>query len=164
MPKQRLISRLAVVNATASGSNNASEAISVAEPGNPGAPWRTWYIPGATPMGQAKEVAVGVIARGPNHGSKPLNGPNDIKLELVCARAPRQPHHPPYDGGHDGNNKAPQGYARGIIKSYAFDEKDFLYEVEDDEEQAAEDEEYYEDDNSATGTDVDCPESSATVL
>lgn len=116
-------------------------------------------------MGQAQEVAVGIIARGPNHGSKPLHGPEDIKLELVCARAPRQgPHHPP-DGG---DGKAPQGYARGIIKTYAFDDKDFIYEVEDDEEEEeeeeAEDGEYYDDDNSATGTYVDCPESSAAVL
>ncbi|KAF3406792.1 hypothetical protein DPV78_000550 [Talaromyces pinophilus] len=159
-----LIPTYAVVNATASGSNNASEAISVAAPGNPGAPWRTWYIPGATPMGQAQEVAVGIIARGPNHGSNPLNGPDDIKLELVCARAPRQPHHPPYGGDHDGNNKGPQGYPRGIIKTYAFDEKDFVYEVEDDVEEEVEDEGYYNDDDSATGTDVDCPETSASVL
>lgn len=164
MQKQRLIFHLAFINATTAGGNNASEAISVAVPGNPGAPWRTWYIPGATPLGQAQEVAVGIIARGPNHGSKPLKGPDDIKLELVCARAPRQgPHHPP-DGG--ASNKGPPGYPRGIIKTYAFDGKDFIYEVEDDEkqEEEAEDDEYYNDGGSARGTDVDCPESSATVL
>jgi hypothetical protein len=83
---------------------------------------------------------------------------------LICARAPRQgPRHPPNDGNHD-DDKAPPGYARGIIKTYAFDEKEFLYEVEDDEEEEAEDEEYYDDDDSVTGTYIDCPESSATVL
>jgi hypothetical protein len=152
----------AVINATTVGSNNSSEAISVAAPGNPDAPWRTWYIPGATPMGQAQEVAVGIVARGPNHGSNPLNGPDDIKLELVCARAPRQgPRHPPDAVNYDVDNKATQGYARGIIKTHAFDDKDFIYEVED-----VEDEEYYDDDDDdeVTGTYVDCPESSATVL
>lgn len=159
-----LIPTYAAVNATTAGSNNASEVISVAAPGNPDAPWRTWYISGTTPLGQAQEVAVGIIARGPNYGSNPLNGSDDIQVELVCARAPRQ--RPPPPPPNDGDGMAPQGYARGIIKTYAFDENDFLYEVEDDEvvESAAEDEEYYDDEDSATGTYVDCPESSATVL
>lgn len=162
------MSGLAVINATTKGSNKVSEAISVAAPGNSSAPWRTWYIPGATPIGQAQEVAVGIIARGPNHDSTPLNGPHDIQLELVCARAPRQgPRHPPDDSAHNADNKAPQGYARGIIKTYAFDENDFLYEIEDEEEEEEEevdDEEYYDDYDSATGTDIACPESSATIL
>lgn len=112
-------------------------------------------------MGQAQEVAVGIIARTPNHGSKPLNSPNDIQLELVCARAPRQgPRRPPNDGDRDIDNKPTQGYARGIIKTYAFDEDDFLYDVEadnDGDEAGAdvEDEEYYADDDSVTGTYVD---------
>ncbi|KAE8552711.1 hypothetical protein EYB25_004090 [Talaromyces marneffei] len=150
-----------VVNATTADSNNSREAINVAEPGNPSSPWRTWYIPGVTAMGQAQEVAVGIIARTPNHGSKPLNSPNDIQLELVCARAPRQgPRRPPNDGDRDIDNKPTQGYARGIIKTYAFDEDDFLYDVEadnDGDEAGAdvEDEEYYADDDSVTGTYVD---------
>lgn len=132
----------AVVNATKVDSGNASQVISVASPGNPDAPWRTWYVPGATAMGQAQEVAVGIIARGPNHGSKPLNGPDDIRLELVCARAPRQ-HHPPDGDGNMGppSNSAPPPYARGFIKTYAFEEDEFIHEVKDPVEEEDDDDE-----------------------
>lgn len=149
--KHPLIVGLAVINATTASGNNTPEAINVAVPGNPGAPWRTWYVPGATPIGQAHEVAVGIIARAPNYGSQPLNGPDDIQLELVCARAPRQGRHPPHYGNYGGNSNAPREHARGIIKTYAFDEKNFLLEVEDDEDDGGQ----YDGDDSVTGTFVD---------
>lgn len=97
-------------------------------------------------------MAVGIIARGPVYGSKPLAGPQDIQLEFVCSRAPRQG--PPPATFAD--ESSTHGFARGFIRTYAFgdDELDYDNEIAGDE---------YKEDNESeddfeTDVPVECPD------
>jgi hypothetical protein len=137
--RQRLMVLLAVINQTSVGGNNQSDCnVNVSPSGNTGSVWRTWNISNVTPLQQAQEVAVGIITRGPVYGSKPLASPQDINIELVCSRAPKQGHRP---GGAMSGDRSIQGFARGMIKTYAFDD-DFDYEdeVDDDNDSDSDDE------------------------
>ncbi|OKL62023.1 hypothetical protein UA08_02527 [Talaromyces atroroseus] len=125
----------AVINKTTFGYTDQSTNVSVAPSGSASSSWRTWTIPDITPMQQAREVAVGIITRGPVYGSEPLTSPDDIQIELVCSRAPKQGHFPDPGPGGPPDDKSGQGFARGIIKTYAFDDDyDYEDEVEDDNE------------------------------
>lgn len=147
---------LALMNATDVGGKNASYSARVAAPGSPATPWRTYYIPDMGPFDLAREVAVGIVARGPVYGSNLLKGPDDIEIELVCVRAPKtHPHHPhDFDSDLDYNNNQDldinsvyHAYSRAIIKTYAFDENslDYGVDVDDVEEDDEDDDEGDED-------------------
>lgn len=142
------------INETTIVANNQSAAnVYVAPSGSPAAPWRTWYTQGVTPQQQAQEVAVGIVARGPTFGSQPLNGPQDIQIELVCSRAPKQGR-PPGPGTSDDHSM--QGYARAVIKTYAFDDE---FDYEDEVEADDYDEDFDDVDEDDYGTDYnDCSE------
>ncbi|KAL1985336.1 hypothetical protein VTN96DRAFT_8014 [Rasamsonia emersonii] len=70
--------------------NELNQSITVGLPGSSAFPWRTWYIRNITPSEQAVQVAVGIFSRGPSWGSAPLNSADDVQIELVCVRAPRE--------------------------------------------------------------------------
>ncbi|KAL1963460.1 hypothetical protein VTN77DRAFT_8361 [Rasamsonia byssochlamydoides] len=70
--------------------NELDQTITVDYPGSSAFPWRTWYIQNTTPPEQAVQVAVGIFSRGPSWGSAPLNSADDVQIELVCVRAPRE--------------------------------------------------------------------------
>lgn len=87
--------------------NELNQTIAVGHPGSSAFPWRTWYIRDTTPSEQAVQVAVGIFSRGPSWGSAPLNSADDVQIELVCVRAPREqrPSNPDYvDAVNDGDD------------------------------------------------------------
>ncbi|CRG91324.1 hypothetical protein PISL3812_08372 [Talaromyces islandicus] len=86
--------------------------VRIAEPGNPFCPWRTWYLQNTTSIQQARQWAVGIVTRGPPFGSEPLSGPQEVEVELVCTRAPKEFHLDEYDHDHDGNDKDDERYAQ----------------------------------------------------
>lgn len=59
------------------------------------------YIPNTTAQQQARQWAVGIVTRGPPSGSEPLRGPEEVEVELVCTRAPREFHIDEDDHDHD---------------------------------------------------------------
>jgi hypothetical protein len=59
------------------------------------------YISNTTAQQQARQWAVGIVTRGPPFGSEPLHGPEEVEVELVCTRAPKEFHIDEDDHDHD---------------------------------------------------------------
>lgn len=70
--------------------NEYDDCIELEDSGSSDSPWRVWYIDHVSAAEQAEQVAVGIISRGPTYGSAPLRSEDDVQVELVCVRAPRE--------------------------------------------------------------------------
>lgn len=56
--------------------------------------------------------AVGIVTRSPPFGSEPLSGPQEVEVEMVCTRAPKEFHldDDDHDDDHDDKDKDDQRY------------------------------------------------------